>query len=217
MCAVAQGIDRIMAAFVGGGCFTVGKAARRTCVDRRGAAGVRVQVLNEDVRDEPVVRFKTREEGKKLDLLSQTKSSDKPKTRSQVILEQIEETKKKLGVDEVPVHLRPRPQSKAVDLSKVNALYGFGSSAFTFAIFCALFTFTNVLIQYYSTNPFQSDVYVVNRIYSVVKTAMVTIFSLATGIVGVTSLGILGLSCQVTYMQLTGKFDKKDESNTVGS
>eukprot|EP00190_Bangiopsis_sp_CCMP1999_P003376 CAMPEP_0198730794 /NCGR_PEP_ID=MMETSP1475-20131203/26347_1 /TAXON_ID= ORGANISM="Unidentified sp., Strain CCMP1999" /NCGR_SAMPLE_ID=MMETSP1475 /ASSEMBLY_ACC=CAM_ASM_001111 /LENGTH=198 /DNA_ID=CAMNT_0044493659 /DNA_START=50 /DNA_END=646 /DNA_ORIENTATION=+ len=198
-----------MAAFVGGWFFTEVNTVPRARVNRRKAVGVRAQAVNEDVRDEPVVRFRTREEGKTLNLLSESQTSDKPKTRSQVILEQIEETRKKLGVNEEPAHLQPPPPKKAVDLSKVNATYGFGSAAFTFAMCFALFTFTNMLINYYNTNPFQSDVYVVNRVYAVVKTAMVTIFSLATGIVGVTSLGIFGLSCQVAYMRLTGQFNKE--------
>lgn len=96
-----------------------------------------------------------------------------------------------------------------MDLSKISAVNGFGASALSAGMFAALVYFTMNLIQYYSTEPFQSDVYVVQRLYAVVRTTMVTIFALATGITGVTALGIFALSCQVAFSRLTGRFDSE--------
>uniref|UniRef100_A0A7S2ZS45 Uncharacterized protein n=1 Tax=Rhodosorus marinus TaxID=101924 RepID=A0A7S2ZS45_9RHOD len=163
------------------------------------------QVLGEDLVEDKVVRFRTREDVKPKNLVGPDVS--RPKTKSELILEQIEETKKKLGVADEQV--KPRPAVKPADLSKINIFYGFGAAATSGAIFYVLLRFTLLLIDFYSGDPFRSDVYFVERLYAVARVAMMSLFTLATGVTGVTALGIFLLSCQVSYMRLTGAFDKE--------
>ncbi|KAJ8907920.1 hypothetical protein NDN08_008023 [Rhodosorus marinus] len=165
------------------------------------------QVLGEDLVEDKVVRFRTREETRPKNLVGPDHDASRPKTKSELILEQIEETKKKLGVANEEV--KPRPEVKPVDLSKINIFYGFGAAAASGGIFYVLLTFTLLLIDFYNGDPFHSDVYFVERLYAVARVAMMSLFTLATGVTGVTALGIFLLSCQVSYMRLTGAFDKE--------
>jgi Protein of unknown function (DUF3082) len=131
--------------------------------------------------------------------------SDIPLTPNQRVLAQVRKTMEELGVSED----EPKPPEKnvnPVDLSRVNpfsALAGsFGAAVMAYAAWHVLEATAN----FYVNHPFDTEFYVVRRINAIVRTALVGIFALASGISGVTALGLFLLAGRVGVAAVTGEF-----------
>jgi Protein of unknown function (DUF3082) len=149
--------------------------------------------------------------------------SDIPLTPNQRVLAQVRKTMEELGVSEDEPKPPPAQNVKPVDLSRVNpfsALAGsFGAAVMAYAAWHVLVGTAN----FYANHPFDTDFYVVRRINAIVRTALVGIFALASGISGVTALGLFLLAGRTGMAAITGEFkhvksaDGLSESSTDGS
>jgi Protein of unknown function (DUF3082) len=173
---------------------TVTKASRQTIVRWRCAAP----------------RFRSTEDadsdGPKTSFSSTPPPSTTPLTPNQRVLVQVRQSMERLGVldNDEPV---PAPVvRKPVDISRVNPASALLGSVGAFAIFYTAWSTLQFFVQFYLTHPFETDMYVLRRINAIVRTVLVGIFALASGISFVTSLGLLLLSGRTAIAAVTGEF-----------
>ena len=102
------------------------------------------------------------------------------------------------------------------DLLDVNPFYAFSGSALAAGAAVGMWLLTGFLAQKFADSaPMADDFYVVQRIATVVRTCVVGASALASGVSGVTSVGLLLLSIRCAFGILTGEFEsaKKGESS----
>lgn len=160
---------------------TLGSTARTVCA-LEGEDGTPVRFRKESVE---AVRTSFKQEEKSARMLS-------PNER---ILAQVQESMDRLGVAE---KTDPPPPSKPLDYSHVSALSALAGTAGAALISAVLWKILQTVVDLYTLHPFTSDIYFVNRITVVVRTAVVGLLALGSGISGVTSLGLLLLFFRVS-------------------
>lgn len=118
------------------------------------------------------------------------------------LLAGVQESMERLGVGAK----REAPPSRApADYSHVRPLPAFAGAAAAAVMSAALWKALQMAVDVYVEHPFVSDVYALNRVTAVVRTAVVGLLALASGISGVTAAGLALLGGQVTVETLTGK------------
>lgn len=103
----------------------------------------------------------------------------------------------------------PKPRAP-VDISRVNPLSAFFGSVGAGVMCYAAWHVLTGTVAFYTEHPFESNYYVLVRINAVVRTVLVGIFALASGITGVTSLGLFLLGGRTTAAFFTGEFKEKE-------
>lgn len=161
---------------------------------------------NED--GERLVRF--RKESTE-DPLSSFKKADvangRISTPNERLLRELEDSISELGR---PLEEATAPPAKSLaDYSHVKPWAAFSGSVGAGIMALALWYILRTLVEAYNLHPMQSDFYVVQRLVAVVRTAVVGLLALASGISGVTSLGLLLLGGQVIYDSINKNTTRK--------
>lgn len=125
-------------------------------------------------------------------------------TPNERLLKELEDSINELGLNEP--NTAP-PAEKMADYSHVKPWAAFAGSVGAGVIAVTLWYTLQGLVVAYSAHPLQSEFYVVQRMVAVVRTAVVGLLALASGISGVTSVGLLLLGSQVTYDSITSRND----------
>jgi hypothetical protein len=126
------------------------------------------------------------------------------------VLAAVRASMERLGVEDVGdgAVRRAPPARKPVDISRVNPLSAAVGGVGAAAMFWAAWTVLQGTVAFYTAHPFDSDMYVLRRINAVVRTVLVGMLALASGISGVTSLGLFLLSGRTAAAAVTGEFTK---------
>jgi Protein of unknown function (DUF3082) len=155
-------------------------------------------------------RFRSTEdpesEGTKRSFSSASQQPTAPLTPNQRVLLQVRESMKRLGVVDIDAPVAVAPVRKPVDISRVNPASALLGSVGAFGIFYCTWSILQFFVQFYVSHPFETDMYVLRRINSIVRTVLVGIFALASGISFVTSFGLLLLCGRTGIAALTGEF-----------
>lgn len=128
------------------------------------------------------------------------------------LLEQVKKSMERLGVTE---KIDPAPARKLKDYSHVQPLSAFSGAFGAALISAAIWSLLQVLVKMYALHPIESDFYVVNRITAVVRTAVVGLLALGSGMSGVTGMGLFLLGFRVSADTLTKR--KSDGEYTDGA
>lgn len=154
-------------------------------------------------RDDPELAPKT-------SFFEEELTSKRPLTPNERVMAQIQETMERLGVSERAPE--PPPKRKPIDISRVNpfsALLGAGAAFF---ISYVTWNLLQSLIYMYLSHPPQFDLYIIQRISVVIRTALITMLALGSGISGVTGLGLALLAGRTTIAIVTGEFREQRAS-----
>jgi hypothetical protein len=155
-------------------------------------------------------RFRSTEdpesEGTKRSFSSASQQPTAPLTPNQRVLLQVRKSMERLGVVDIDVPVAVPPVRKPVDISRVNPASALLGSVGAFVIFYCTWSILQLFVQFYFSHPFETDMYVLRRINAIVRTVLVGMFALASGISFVTSVGLLLLSGRTGIAALTGEF-----------
>lgn len=132
-----------------------------------------------------------------------------PSTPNERAAAAVAETMERLGVAAAAAPVTPvtRGPGRRVDLRTVNGGGAVAGAVGAAAIFWALWTATTWLASWYGAHPVSDDGvggYAVARISVVVRTAVVGLVALASGMSGVTGVGLALLAGRVGYGRVTG-------------
>lgn len=128
-------------------------------------------------------------------------------------MDQVRETMRQLGIDENSQPPSSRP-FRPIDISRVNpfsALIGSIGAATISAVAWKILLF---VIEFSLAHPLDDQIYIVQRISVVVRTALVCLFALGSGISAVTALGLLMLFFRTAYAAVTGEFDTQSQDDS---
>ena len=139
----------------------------------------------------------------------------KPLSPNARVLAQIQESMERLGAS--PKDIPPPAARRPADLSGINPLSAYAGAAGAGLISWMTWTLLQAIVQLYVTHPLQTDFYVVLRISSIIRITIVGLLSLASGMSGVTSIGLLLLAGRTTIGVLTGEFRKSSNDNVDSS
>lgn len=157
--------------------------------------GERLVRFRKESTDDPLKTFKK----------ANSSGNERMATPNERLLKELEESINELGL---PIEEASAPVKSFADYSHVRPWAAFSGSAGAAAMAVALWYILQTLVEAYNLHPLQSDFYVVQRLVAVVRTAVVGLLALASGISGVTSVGLLLLGAQVTYDSINeGKND----------
>eukprot|EP00186_Timspurckia_oligopyrenoides_P003793 CAMPEP_0182443276 /NCGR_PEP_ID=MMETSP1172-20130603/2049_1 /TAXON_ID=708627 /ORGANISM="Timspurckia oligopyrenoides, Strain CCMP3278" /LENGTH=186 /DNA_ID=CAMNT_0024638497 /DNA_START=192 /DNA_END=752 /DNA_ORIENTATION=- len=136
---------------------------------------------------------------------------NKPRTANDVALEDIAETASRLGIDTSNTAPKPRPIPKRIDVASVDPFQAWIGSVGAGVMFVVFWSILNYLMKYYEVHPdpFESSVYVVQRISAVMRTVLLTVFSLMSGITGITTGGLFILGIK----SMSARYSIKSESH----
>eukprot|EP00871_Galdieria_phlegrea_P003757 jgi/Galph1/4382/GphlegSOOS_G3096.1 len=153
-------------------------------------------------QDGPLVRFRIKEDEKMAFSIQEEK---KVQSINDKLKKEIEETKRKLGIQERQLENAEVSQNLSVeDLSLTSC---FVASTLASLLALVLIGFAHNVFSYYESHPVvNSDVYVVQRLSAVMRTVLIGFSTLAAGLVSVTALGLILLSLQVTFNKLRKMF-----------
>lgn len=126
------------------------------------------------------------------------------------IMKQVQETMDRLGVSETPP--APAPLRRPIDISSVNPANAFLGAAGAAICSYAAWYMLNSTVRFAVMHPMDEQVYIVQRVTVVIRTALVSLFALASGFSGVTSLGLTLLGLRTSYAAITGEFAKSSKS-----
>jgi Protein of unknown function (DUF3082) len=126
------------------------------------------------------------------------------------VLAAVRESMDRLGVSEAEARRPAPPARRPVDISRVNPASALLGSAGAAVMFWAAWSVLQGTVAFYLAHPFESDFYVLVRINAVVRTVLVGMFALASGISGVTSLGLLLLFGRTGFAAVTGEFRERE-------
>ena len=132
-------------------------------------------------------------------------------TPNERIMTDIRDTMERLGVMDTPKEHSPR---RIADISDVNPLSAFGGALGGALISGALWLLLRFLLEAYITHPLETDFYVVQRISAIVRTAVVGLLALGSGISGVTSLGLFLLGSRRTLDSARKAFSSRIEEGS---
>ena len=139
----------------------------------------------------------------------QTEKPNRIQTPNERLLEDVRNAMEELGVTAVD-STSPPPIKKLSDYSHVRPLPAFAGAAGAAVISVILWQILESLIGLYLSHPPHFDLYIVQRITGVIRTAVIGLLSLASGISGVTAIGLLLLGGKVTVESFQ-KSVKSDE------
>ncbi len=142
------------------------------------------------------VRFRKESVEAPLTSFRRNDAPSRVQTPNERLLEEVRKTMEELGV--TANESTPPPTKQLADYSHVRPLSAFAGAVGAAIISAVLWQILQTLIAMYIANPPHYDLYVVQRITGVVRTAVVGLLSLASGISGVTALGLLLLGGKVT-------------------
>lgn len=160
--------------------------------------------------DELRVRFNRGEDKTKKTLFSQPSEAAQPPSPNERVLAQVRSSMQRLGVEETPAPAEPRP-FRPIDISRVNPLSAFAGAIGASGISYAAWVSLGYIVQFFVAHPFTDEIYVVQRIGAVVRTVLVCLFALGSGISGVTGLGLFLLGVRSTVAAITGEFRDSDK------
>lgn len=134
-----------------------------------------------------------------------------PNTR---LLLQVRDTMERLGVNsDQPT---PLPLTRETpDFSKINPLSAFAGSAGAALISVIVWRLLNATARFAATHPLDEQIYIVQRLAVVVRTCLVCLFALGSGISGVTSLGLLLLAFRTSYAVIAPESSTKTNPETT--
>jgi hypothetical protein len=103
----------------------------------------------------------------------------------------------------------PEPTDEEVDddLNGINPLQSLGSAAFAGLVSFLFWRITVGLALTLNRVHLDTDFYPAQRLFSVASTAFVGIMALGAGVIGVTALGLLGLTVRVALGVASGELD----------
>lgn len=160
--------------------------------------------------DELRVRFNRGEDDTKRSFLPEPTKPVNQASPNERALAQVRDTMQRLGVQENPEDIpKPRP-FRPIDVSRVNPLSAFAGAAGAAGISYAAWIALAFIANFFVTHPFTDEIYVVQRIGAVVRTVLVCLFALGSGISGVTGLGLFLLGIRTTFGKVTGEFRDGD-------
>jgi len=139
---------------------------------------------------------------------------ERPATANEIMQSEIEETARRLGVQTEPS--RPRPPPAKIDVATVDPLQALAGSAIGAVMFVLIWGATSSLMNFFQNdpNPFHNDIYVVQRLSAVIRTVLLTVFALLSGISGAATLGLLALAVKSaaarTDLSLNADSDKNE-------
>lgn len=155
--------------------------------------------------DDLRVRFNRDEEQPKKSFFPTPEKATSPRSPNERVLDDVRDSMRRLGVSDTPDAPAPRP-FRPIDISRVNPLSAYvgslGAAAISYCAWIAL----GYIIHFFLTHPFTDELYVIQRIGAVVRTALVCLFALGSGISGVTALGLFLLGVRTTAAAVTGEF-----------
>ena len=102
---------------------------------------------------------------------------------------------------------RQRSIEEARNLNGVNPLVALTASAAAFAGAAGLWFVTGYLAALFATHPITTDVYALQRLFSVFRNLVMGLSSLASGFFGVVGMGLFLLGVRVAYGVSTGELD----------
>lgn len=137
-------------------------------------------------------------------------------TPNERLLAEVRATMEQLGVTAAEDSRAP-PVRTFKDYGHVKPIPSFAGAAGAALISGTLWTVLNKLIALYMEHPFTTDFYVVQRITAVVRVAVVGLLALATGISGVTALGLLLLGARVSIDALSGTDTAADTNSDTAA
>lgn len=114
----------------------------------------------------------------------------------------------RLGVKDDSDSAAPRP-FKAMDISRVNPLSAFAGAAGAAAMSYGAWVGLGYIVAFFTAHPLDDNIYVVQRISAVVRTVLVCLFALGSGVSGVTGLGLLMLGFRTSFAAVTGEYRDK--------
>lgn len=101
-----------------------------------------------------------------------------------------------------------------IDISNANPLSAFAGAAGAACISIVAWKLLNATVQFSVSHPVDDQIYVVQRLAVVVRTTLVCLFALGSGISGVTALGLALLGVRTSYGIVTGEFSKNDNPSS---
>lgn len=167
--------------------------------------------------EEPqVLRFRRDEDDSSLQpqttffphLESTTKRTMSPNER---VLKQVRESMDRLGIKDVPPPTPPPP--RFVDISNANPASTFLGASVAALLSFAAWNMLNNAVHFAVTHPMDDQIYIVQRVTVVIRTALVSLFALASGFSGVTSLGLFLLTLRLSWATITGEFATEKDSS----
>eukprot|EP00816_Leptocylindrus_hargravesii_P007839 CAMPEP_0196823924 /NCGR_PEP_ID=MMETSP1362-20130617/89588_1 /TAXON_ID=163516 /ORGANISM="Leptocylindrus danicus, Strain CCMP1856" /LENGTH=253 /DNA_ID=CAMNT_0042203977 /DNA_START=79 /DNA_END=840 /DNA_ORIENTATION=+ len=102
---------------------------------------------------------------------------------------------------------RQRSIEEARNLNGVNPIVALTASAVAFAGSAGLWFVTGYLAALFATHPITTDVYALQRLFSVFRNLVMGLSSLASGFFGVVGMGLFMLGVRVAYGVATGELD----------
>lgn len=141
--------------------------------------------------------------------------SDTLPTPNERVLSQVRETMRKLGIEENDKTAPIPPSFTPINISHVNPLGAFvGAGAAAFISYIAWLTL-GYTVNFFVTHPLTDQIYIVQRISAVVRTVLVCLFALGSGISGVTALGLFLLGIRTTAAAITGEFRNNNTTDST--
>lgn len=130
-----------------------------------------------------------------------------PNTPNDRILAQVRESMERLGVsDRTQPDTSFRKTYSPVDISRVSPFSAILGAIGAFGISAATWHTMTWFIAFVVQHPLTDEIYIVQRLSVVVRTALVCLLALASGISGVTGLGLFLLSGRTTIGRFRGEF-----------
>lgn len=130
-----------------------------------------------------------------------------PNTR---LLRQVRGTMERLGVDpNRSTDVSPLPR-EPTDFSKINPLSAFAGSAGAAVISAIAWRLLNDMVLFVAHHSLDDQIYIIQRVAVVVRTTLVCLLALGSGISGVTSLGLLLLALRTSYAVVTREYATKN-------
>ncbi|CAM9541701.1 unnamed protein product, partial [Phaeothamnion confervicola] len=131
-------------------------------------------------------------------------------TVNQRLLAQIEDELAKKGGVMAAGSEEPKPREE-VDLNGINPAMALLGAVGAGGMSYGAWTLTTFLAAAYYAQRIESDIYFVQRLSGILKQTIVGLGSLATGVFGVTALGMLLLSARVLSGVVSGELDMNAE------
>lgn len=161
----------------------------------------------DDTSDSPVPKFRKDEQLPQTSFFPSKPTTGKAPSPNDRVLEQVIQTMDKLGVkEEKQVSQIPTNIASIQDLSRGNPWSALLGSAGAAIMSAAAWRMLTAVVAFAVLHPMDDRIYIIQRITVVIRTALVCIFALGSGISGVTSLGLLLLSFRLTYAVITKEF-----------
>lgn len=139
----------------------------------------------------------------------------RPLTPNERVMADIRSSMERLGISEEGPS--PPAERKPMDISRVNPFSALSGSVGAFLIAYVAWNMLQSIIALYLSHPLRTDFYVIQRINAIVRTVVVSLLALASGISGVTALGLALLAGRTGYAAVTRELDKSGAVDSDGN